>query len=444
MKDSTISYREIFRLSLPIIASSAVENITAIINTAFLGHVGAVALGASAVAGIFYLALIMLAFGFGIGVQIIVARRYGEKKIPQIGQIIQQSLLFLVSWGIILTLIFHFWGIPLFRHFVRSGEIFEGVRDYLSFRIWGLSLAYFNIIFRAFYTGIMRTRVVGYYSMILAATNIFFDYVLIFGKMGFPRMEIAGAGLSSVIAEGVATLFFVVYTINQKNIQQFALMRRHAFDWKVMIHTLRIGSPVMLQFTFSFGGWFLFFMFVEKMGEIPLAVSNLVRTFYLIALLPLWGYASATNTLVSYLMGSGRTEELTPTIRKILVLSVSTITGLVVLLTFLARYYFHLFTDDITLIRLSLPIVYITGTTSVLVSVSIILYNIISGAGKTHITLTIEGIVMTVYVLWAYAVAYRWQGTVTMIWLSELWYGILMGLIAGSYLKFANWKKTVV
>jgi len=333
MKDSTIGYREIFRLSLPIIASSAVENITAIINTAFLGHVGAVALGASAVGGIFYLALIMLAFGFGIGVQIIVARRYGEKKIPQIGQTIQQSLLFLVGWGIVLTLVLHFWGIHFFRHFVRSDEIFHGVRDYLSFRIWGLVLAYINIIFRAFYTGIMRTRVVGYYSLILAATNIFFDYVLIFGKMGFPRMEIAGAGLASVIAEGVATLFFIVYTMNQKNIREFALTRKHTFDWKEMIHTLRIASPVMLQFAFSFGGWFLFFMFVEKMGEIPLAVSNLVRTFYLIALLPLWGHASATNTLVSYLMGSGRVAELTATIRKILALSVGSITCLVLVLT---------------------------------------------------------------------------------------------------------------
>ncbi|MGC8802640.1 MAG: MATE family efflux transporter [Bacteroidales bacterium] len=444
MKDSTIGYREILRLSLPIIASSAVENITAIINTAFLGHVGAVALGASAVGGIFYLALIMLAFGFGIGVQIIVARRYGEKKISQIGQIVQQSLLFLVSWGIVLTLAFHFWGTSLFRHFVHSDEIFYEVKAYLSFRIWGLVLAYINIIFRAFYTGIMRTRVVGYYSVILAVTNIFFDYVLIFGKLGFPRMEIAGAGLSSVIAEGVATMFFIIYTLTRKNIQSFALGHKHRFDWQVMLHTLRIASPVMLQFTFSFGGWFMFFMFVEKMGEIPLAVSNLVRTFYLIALLPLWGYASATNTLVSYLMGSGRTAELTATIRRILVLSVGTITSLVLVLSVTARFYFHLFTDDSMLIDHSLPIIYIVAATSVLVSVSIILYNIISGAGKTHITLTIEGVVMFIYVIWAYAVAYWWHGTVTMIWMSELWYGIFMGLIAGSYLKFANWKKTVV
>ncbi|MCX7986470.1 MAG: MATE family efflux transporter [Bacteroidales bacterium] len=444
MKSSTVTYREIIRLSLPIIASSAVENITAIINTAFLGHVGAIALGASAVGGIFYLALIMLAFGFGIGVQIIVARRYGEKKIPEIGQIIQQSFIFLIGWGILFTVIFHFWGIQLFRHFVNSEEIFNEVKAYLSYRIWGLSLAYVNIIFRAFYTGIMRTRVVGYYSGILAITNIFFDYVLIFGKLGFPRMEISGAGLSSVIAEAVATVFFIFYTLGRKNIQDFELTRSHAFDWRVMTRTLKIASPVMLQFSFSFGGWFLFFMFVEKMGEIPLAVSNLVRTFYLIALLPLWGYASATNTLVSYLMGSGRTHEIGLTVRKILMLSAGTISSLVIVLTLFSRFYFHLFTNDVLLISQSLPIVYIVGATSVLVSVSIILYNIISGAGKTHITLTIEGIVMFIYVLWAYAVAYWWHGTVTMIWLSELWYGIFMGLIAGAYLKFANWKKAVV
>ncbi len=444
MKNTSVSYKDIFRLSSPIIASSAVENLTAIINTAFLGHVGAIALGASAVGSIFYLALIMLAFGFGIGLQIVIARRYGERKFSEIGKIFHQSFLFLLFWSLLFILLFQQFGYKMFRHFISSNEIYQEVMLYLSYRFWGLIPAYINIIFRAFYTGIMRTRAIGYYSVILSSTNVVLDYVLIFGNFGFPRMEIEGAGLASLISECLATIFFVFYTLSYKNINEFSIFRLHKWDWKIMFRTLRVASPVMLQFTFSFGGWFLFFMFVEKMGEKPLAVSNLVRTFYLIALLPLWGYASATNTLVSYLIGSSRLVELKPTIKKILFLSFISISSLSFLLSFFSKYYFHFFTNDEQLIQLSLPIVYIVASTSVLVSISIILYNIISGAGRTHITLLIEGIVMFVYVLWAYAVAYIWKGSVTQIWLSELWYGILMGIIAGSYLKFANWKRTKV
>ncbi len=439
-----VTYREIVRLSLPIIASSAIENVTAIINTAFLGHVSAIALGASALGGIFYLALIMLGFGFGIGVQIVIARRFGEKKLNEIGNTFHQSFMFLFASGILFVILFLFFGSALFRNFVHSDEIFKEVSIYLSYRIWGLLFAYVNIIFRAFYTGIMRTRVVGYYSLILAITNIFFDYALIFGHFGFPRMEIAGAGLSSVIAEGVAMIFFLIYSFKHKGISEFHLTRLYTLDFAVLKRILKTASPVMLQFTFSFGGWFLFFMFVEKMGETPLAVSNLVRTFYLVALLPLWGYASVTNTLVSYKIGSGKFDELKPMIFKILRLSFGTISIFVILLNIFSIPYLQLFTNDSSLIIQSKPIIYIVSATSVLVSISIILYNIISGAGKTQVTLQIEAFVMFNYVLWAYLVAYEWNGSVTMIWMSEVWYGILMGIVAGLYLKFGNWKKTTV
>ena len=88
---TTIKYREIWKIAYPIILGSVVQNIISVTDTAFLGRVGEVELGASAIGGVFYLTLIMLGFGFSIGTQIIVARRLGENKHSEIGKIVEHS-----------------------------------------------------------------------------------------------------------------------------------------------------------------------------------------------------------------------------------------------------------------------------------------------------------------------------------------------------------------
>ena len=79
------SYRQIWQIAYPIILSGIAQNIINFTNTAFLGHVGEVELGASAIAGIYYFTFIMVGWGIGSGTQIIIARRLGQQKFSDIG-----------------------------------------------------------------------------------------------------------------------------------------------------------------------------------------------------------------------------------------------------------------------------------------------------------------------------------------------------------------------
>ena len=441
---SKVSYKEILKLSLPIIAGSAIENITTITNTIFLGRVGPVALGAVALGGIFYLALIMIAFGFGIGAQILIARRYGEKNLSEIGSILHHAAIFLFPLAIIIIAIYFFQGNLFFKHFLKSEAVYEGVSSFMKYRIWGLTFAYINILFKAFYIGIMQTRIIGLSSFIIAVVNIIFDYSLIFGHFGLPQMGIAGAGLASVIAEIVGTAFFVIYTSSRQNINEFKLTKFAGFNLAKLGHIFKVSAPVMVQFSVSFGGWFLFFMFVEQMGEIPLAASNLVRTVYMIVLLPLWGLASATNTLVSYKFGSSQVNEIGAIVRKILFISIIITGSLACIVNLFSESYFSIFTSNAELIQACKPILIVVSISSILVSISVILYNIISGSGKTHITLFIEFVVIVFYVVWAYFTVNSEKGTITIVWMAEILYGLVMGIMSGIYLRSGKWKKSKI
>ena len=80
--------KEIWKISYPILISLVVQNLINITDTAYLGHVGEIELGASALAGVFYMAIYMIGFGFSIGSQILIGRRNGEKRYESIGTIV--------------------------------------------------------------------------------------------------------------------------------------------------------------------------------------------------------------------------------------------------------------------------------------------------------------------------------------------------------------------
>ena len=89
------TYKQIWLINFPVMMSILMEQLINITDAVFLGHVGEVELGASALAGIYYLAIYMLGFGFSIGLQVMIARKNGEQHYQETGRIFFQGLLFL-------------------------------------------------------------------------------------------------------------------------------------------------------------------------------------------------------------------------------------------------------------------------------------------------------------------------------------------------------------
>ena len=96
------TYKNIWLINFPVMMSILIEQLINITDAIFLGHVGEVELGASAIAGIWYLALYMLGFGFSLGLQVVVARRNGEGNYSETGRTMFQGLLFMTALAAVL------------------------------------------------------------------------------------------------------------------------------------------------------------------------------------------------------------------------------------------------------------------------------------------------------------------------------------------------------
>lgn len=432
--------KQIARVSAPILLSLLAQNIIQVIDTAFLGRVGEVELGASALAGVIYIAIYTLGFGFSMGSQILIGRRNGEGNYHQIGEIVIQGILFLLIPALLL--------VPLLRHasvhwlpaMFASQDVAGAVSDYMVWRVFGLFFAFTNVMFRAFYIGIANTKVLTFNAVAMALVNVVFDYGLIFGNLGMPEMGMAGAAIASVIAELSSTLFFLLYTRHKINPRKYGF-NTIRFQWPVIKKILDISIFMMVQYLFAVGTWMLFFLFIENyMGERSLAVANIVRSFYTIFTIPSHALGSSTSTLVSNTIGAGKSNEVLPLVKRISLLSLGVMLAVILVVILFPRMMIHIYTDDPTLIGETVMPLYVLISSLPLYSVGSVLFSAVSGTGNTRTALRFELITLCFYIAYMWLVIIFLRASVAMAWTTEHIYWFFLINLSFFYLRSGKWK----
>ncbi|MDD3077791.1 MAG: MATE family efflux transporter [Paludibacter sp.] len=438
------STKNILKISYPIILTLIAQNIINVTDTAFLGRVSEVALGASAIAGVFYFAIYMIGFGFSQGVQILIGRRNGEEKYQQIGPIFNNGLLFN---AILAVLLFgaSVYGIPHLMHrLVSSEHIYDAAVRYLNWRIYGYIFIFLNVIFRGFYVGITQTRILTTSAIITAVTNILFDYVLIFGKFGFPELGIEGAAIASVIAEAVTLFYLFFHTLIYGNLKKYGLFSTIKIDFKTIGLILNLSVFIMFQFFISISTWFLFFIFIERMGERPLAVTNIGRSMYVLLMIPASALSTTASTLVSNMIGAGQEEEVVKTINKIIRIALLLVSPLLILTLIFPELFAHIYTDNHDLILASVPVIRVVSFAVAFFAASNVIINGLSGTGSTQTAFFIEIITLIFYISYVYYTAIYNRQEVWVVWMSEFVYWTLNGGLGYLFLKKGNWRENEI
>lgn len=434
------TYRSIWRISYPIIVGLVAQNLMVVIDTAFLGRLGAVTLGAAAIGGIFYLCLVMLGAGFAIGMQIVIGRRNGEGNLQMIGKVFDHGLYFMIALAIMLFVLLTYGAPSLLSWFLASDAVLAESLVYLEHRRFGFLFGFLVLACNSFYIGITRTPILIASTSLMAATNILLDYLLIFGHWGMPAMGIAGAAMATNFAEIITFAFLVGWSLKNQSVQNYRLFRFERISLQQYKTLLKVGVPVMFQYFFSFSAWFVFFLIIEQIGETALAASNITRSFYMLLMIPVWGLSSATNTLVSNIIGQGRTDDVIPLIKKVM------FTGLLITLVivqvniFIPQQIAAMFTHEAHLVEATVPLLRVVSVALFTFSFGMILFSGLSGTGKTLVALGIEVLSITFYLATAFIIAVWFDGSAAMVWSVEIIYFLVLGLGALAYLRSGKWK----
>jgi putative MATE family efflux protein len=436
-----VSYKDILKIALPVIVGNVAMTVLNITDTIFLGRVGEVELGASAVGSVLFFAFAMVGVAIGTGSQIMIARRIGEKKDGEVGDIFDHSFIILTTLGLVLFAILK-WCSPYFlRLILNSQALIDATNEFLKYRSYGLIFVMIAVTFRSFYVGIALPKIYGYYSFLMAGINILLCYILIFGNFGIAAMGIAGAGIASSISEIIALLFIFIYTIVHKELKFYKFFHFVKINLKMIYKIIDLSLPLVVQNVLSMGAWFIFFVFIEKLGKHELATANIIRAGYMINMTPIWGFSVAANTMVSNIIGQEKKHEVLLLLNKIIKLTMIIAFFIVVVNFSIPKIILHVFTNDMSLIQDSLGSFYVVSFAMFFFSFAIVSISALSGTGATRIALYIEIVAIIIYMVYNYLVTFVFPSKVEILWLSEIIYWMFTGVASYIYVKSRHWEK---
>ncbi|MEN9951480.1 MAG: hypothetical protein RLY85_2232 [Bacteroidota bacterium] len=433
-----IGYKQILQMSLPISFAILVPQFNFLINSFFLSRLGPGNMGASGITGVYYLIFSAIGFGLNNGLQALISRRGGQEREKEIGKLFVQSIyitLCIALAGILIT----YTVAPLIFEKNTNPDLYQKSMGFLYIRIWGLPFLYLYQMRNGLLVGTNQSKLLVWGTLAETLSNIVLDYGLIFGNLGLPNLGFNGAAYASVCAEFIGMLV-VFALINAKGMRQrFGLFDNFKFDWETTKTILIQSSPLVMQYGISIVSWEFFFILVSHDGPMALDISQLMRLLFGFFGIFIWAFAATANTMVSNIIGQGMRKRVMILIGRIILLSSGSTLLIFIPLQFFPRELLLLFNEDPTYLEEAIPVLRVVSIAILIMSVSTICLNSVTGTGNTRINLMIEAVTILMYCIYIYLVMEVFNLSIAWGWASELLYWTSILVFSLSYLKSGKW-----
>jgi MATE family multidrug resistance protein len=294
-------YKQVLALAVPLILSTGSWSLQSFINRMFLAWHSPDSLAAAMPAGMLNFAIMSVFLNTAGYVSVFAAQHHGAGQDGRVGRTMWQAVaVALIAGALNLALI------PMAPAFFRWVGHDTGVRasEVVLFKILCLGAfpATMSAALSGMLSGLGRTRAVMWVTLAGTGINILCDYLLIFGRWGFPALGIAGAGWSSVVATSVQLGVFAAIAGSKSFRTRF-----RTFDWrpdpKLFWNLIRYGLPNGVQNFIDMAGFAVFILLVGRIGRNELAATNLAFNINTLAFMPMIGIGIAVAVMVGQALG---------------------------------------------------------------------------------------------------------------------------------------------
>lgn len=295
--------REILRIGLPIMLGQACVIILAFADNIMIGWHSVDELAASSFVNNVMNLFILTELGFAAGMTPMIGADNGTGNIKGIGITVKNGLVtngIIGGISLILLTIIYF----CLDHFGQAPELMPYIKPY--FAIIGISTLFalgFNVL-KQFTDGICRPMISMTLLMIGNLLNIFGNWVLIYGKLGFPEMGLTGAGISTLVSRALILLVFIVFIFKSKKMNEYARAFKEALlSRDKMKGVFKMGYPVGIQMALESSTFTFAAVMAGWLGVIQLAAHQVVITISQLFFLMMQGLSFAVSILVSNAFG---------------------------------------------------------------------------------------------------------------------------------------------
>ncbi len=312
--------REVALVAYPLILGHLSFTLQTFVDRLFLTWYSAEAV-AGAVTGLFAVwSLVSLFTGTGEFLTTFVAQYLGAGRPERIGAAVWQGVYFSLGAGALIALMSPLAGpaFDLARHapLLRRYEV-----DYAR----TLMLGSFPVILMAtlstFFAGRGETRVILHANVLTTLVNLALDYVLIFGKAGFPELGVTGAALGTVLSQVAGALVYLTLILRRPHRERYGTLAGFRLEPWLVLRLVRFGMPTGLQYALEVSAFAVFMVIVGRIGILELAASGIAFNLNMIVFFPMVGLAIGVSSLVGRYLGGEQPELAERTVRSALGLS---------------------------------------------------------------------------------------------------------------------------
>ncbi len=263
-------------LAIPLAGVQLSQAAIGFVDTLVMGRIGLETLAAGGLAALTFSVFLYTTSGVLMGVSPIVATAYGAGDKQQIDRVVQQGCLLVVALTIPMSLLIANFDI-LMRHLGQAETTVVLGNTYLDIMVWGFFPALGFALLRSVVAAMSHTRVIMSIAIGGTLINISGDYVLGFGKFGFPQLGIAGLAIASVIAIWAMFITLVAYILTHKELKTYRFFRQiYRVDRQILLSLLRVGIPIGVATALEIGLFTIVTYLMGLLGTEVLAAHQVV------------------------------------------------------------------------------------------------------------------------------------------------------------------------
>ncbi|MBE9047172.1 MATE family efflux transporter [Pleurocapsales cyanobacterium LEGE 10410] len=387
--------KKFLQLAIPLASAQVAQSLTGFFDTIMMGRLGAETLAGGGLASLTFFAILNIATAIVMAVSPLIAEAHGAKNKKRIETLARQG--FWLSWLLTIPIMFaiaHCDSIML-----RLGQpevIVELADSYLDIILWGSFPAVGFAMLRGVVSGLSHARPVMYIVVSGTIFNIIGNYVLSFGKFGFPRLELAGLALASIITLWGMFVTLLIYIFKHPQLKNYRILKQfHRLNLPVIWELCKIGFPIGIFVALEIGLFTTVTYLMGRLGTQVLAAHQIVfQTILIIFMIPL-GMSYAATVRVGQWLGQKNLKG----IERAGYLSISV--GLVfaiavtIIMLLFPQAIVSLYIDvndpaNTEIVNLALPMLTIATVSQILDAVQKITYGALQGLQDTRIPILLN------------------------------------------------------
>jgi len=378
--------RTIWSLAWPVIITFLSQSLVGLVDVLMVGRLGAAAVAAVGVGAQVLSAVSVVMTAVGTGTLALVARHIGANERHEAQRVLAQSVVAAALGSVVIITPVMIWTHLMVQVFGVEPHVVDLSAEFVRFVMLSIPGSAVLFVIASALRGAGDTRTPLAIGLLVNVANIVANYILIFGKLGFPALGVRGSALATTFAFTLGAALGMVWLVRGSLVLSMT-MRQLSPHARTIKRVLTIGYPAAIEQLFMQIGFFIYVIFAARYGTDAVAAYFIGVRILAMSFLPGFGFAAAAAALVGQNLGAGNPQlaEHSGWLANRLSVYFMSACGLVIVA--LARPIAAVFVDNAEVIADTVSFIYMLGLAQPLMAVDFTLGGALRGAGDTRFPL---------------------------------------------------------